>query len=169
LNYEYLWKELEAMVIELRSKGKDVPKDAIENLKAAKTLMSIQRVDPSSTAGEDVEEYLRMTEAGLMSSIEYYFGRENAEQWLLRLVEARERGLHETYERQVGFVAGVPKGEDWVRIRITELVDAKELDSMVRGLGLSKRVEAEDTVLLHGPPEKVKAFMKQLTERVRRK
>ena len=169
MNYEYLWKELEALVTELRSKGKDVPNEVVEDLKAAKTLMTIQRVDPSSPVGADVEEYLRMTEAALMSSAEYYFGKEYADRWLRRLEEAKAKGLRETPKRQVGFVAGIPKGEDWVRIRVTELMDMKELDSMARGLGLSKRVEAEDTVLLYGPPEKVKAFLKQLTERVKRK
>jgi len=40
---------------------------------------------------------------------------------------------------------------------------------MADSLGLSKRREAEDTMLLHGQPEKVKAFLRQLTEKVRRK
>jgi hypothetical protein len=169
LSYEYLWKELEALVVELRSKGKDVPKDVVEDLKSARTLMSIQRVDPSSPVGLDVEEYLRMTEAALMSSAEYHFGKRYADQWLRRLEEAKAKGLRETPKRQVGFVAGIPKGNDWVRVKVTELIDMKELDSMAEGLGLSKRIEEEDTMLLYGPPEKVKAFMKELTERVKRK
>jgi hypothetical protein len=169
LDYEYLWKELEALVIELRSKGKDVPKDVVEDLKAARTLMTIQRVDPSSPVGADVEDYLRMTEAALMSSAEHHFGKEYADKWLRRLEEAKEKGLREAPKRQVGFVTGIPKGDDWVRIKVTELMDMKELDSMAQGLGLSKRVEAEDAMLLYGRPEKVKVFMKELTERVKRK
>ena len=169
MNYEYVWKELEALVVELRSKGKDVPEEAVENLKAAKTLMTIQRVDPSSPAGADVEQYLGMTEAALMSSAEYHFGREYADRWLSRIEDAKAKGLNEIPKRQVGFVAGIPKGEDWVRVKITELVDMKELVSMADSLGLSKRREAEDTMLLHGQPEKVKAFLRQLTEKVRRK
>lgn len=169
MNYEYLWKELEALAIELRSKSKDVPNEVIENLKAAKTLMTIQRVDPSSPVSEDIEEYLRMTEAALMSNAEYSIGKDYVDRWLRRLEEAKAKGLREVPKRQVGFVAGIPKGNDWVRVRVSELMDMKELDSIAHSLGLSKRIEAEDTVLLYGPPEKTKAFLRELTEKVKRK
>ena len=169
MNYEYLWKELEALVVELRSKGKKVPENVMEDLKAARTLMTIQRVDPSSPVGADVEEYLRMTEAALMSSAEYHFGKEYADRWLSRLEEAKTKDLRETPQRQIGFVTGIPKGEDWVRVRVTELMDMRELESMSRSLGLSNRKESEDTMMIYGAPEKVKAFLKQLTEKVKRK
>lgn len=169
MNYEYLWKALEALAVELRSKGREVPQDVIEDLKAARTLMSIQRVDPSSPAGADVEEYLRRTEAALISIVEYHFGKEYADRWIERLEDAKAKGLGETPRRAVGFVVGVPKGEDWVRVRVSELIDMQELESMTRALGLANRREAEDAMLIYGPPEKVKTFLKQLTERTRRR
>ena len=169
MNYEYLWKELEALVVDMRSKGKEVPNEVVEDLKSAKTLMTIQSVDPSSSVSADVEDYLRRTEAAVISNAEYYLGKEYAEQWLSKIQDAKARGLREYPKKQVGFVSGIPKGDEWVRVKITDLVDIRTLDVIVHKLGLSKRVEAEDTVLLYGSPEKVKAFMKQLTEKVKRK
>ena len=49
----------------MRSKGKEIPPEVVEDLKSAKTLMTIQRVDASSLIMDDVEDYLRRTEAAL--------------------------------------------------------------------------------------------------------
>ena len=169
MDYEYLWKALEALALDLRSKGKDVTQDVIDDLKAAKTLMSIQRVDPSSPVASDVEEYLRKVEAALLSNAEYDVGSEYADQWLSRLEEAKKKGAHEIPQRRAGFVAGVPKGNDWVKVTVTELVDMRELEKMASGLDLSNRRESEDTVRVYGQPEKVKAFIRQLAEKTKRK
>ena len=169
MNYEYLWRELEALVIDMRSKGKEVPNEVVEDLKSAKTLITIQSVDPSSSVNVDVEDYLRRTEAALMSNAEYYWGKEYAEQWLRRIQDAKARGLREYPKKQVGFVSGIPKRDEWVRVKVTDLVDPKVLDVIAQAVGLSKRVGSADTVLFYGSPEKVKSFIKQLTEKVKRK
>jgi hypothetical protein len=169
LNYEYLWKELETLVMDLRSRGKEVPNEVVEDLKSARTLNSIQHVDPSSQASADVEDYLRRVETALINIAEYSEGKGYADEQLKRIQEAKARGLREAPKRQIGFVSGIPKGQDWVRVRVTELIDMKELDAMSRSLGLSNRKESEDVMIIHGSTEKLKVFMTQLTERVKRK
>ena len=169
MNYEYLWKELETLVMDLRSKGKTVPSEAVEDLKSAKTLISILHVDPSSQASADIEDYLRKVETALISIAEYSEGKDYADEQLKRIQEAKARGLREAPKKQVGFVSGIPKGQDWVRVRVTELIDMAELEAMSHGLGLSNRKESEDAMIIYGSPEKLKMFMTQLTERVKRK
>ena len=169
MNYEYLWKELETLAMDLRSRGKEVPSEVVEDLKSAKTLISILHVDPSSEASADIEDYLRKVETALINIAEYSESKGYADERLKEIQETKARGLRESPKRQKGFVSGIPKGQDWVRVRVTELIDMKELDAMSRSLTLSNRKESEDAMIIHGPPEKLKVFMMQLTERVKRK
>jgi hypothetical protein len=169
LNYEHLWKELEVLVIDMRSKGKEIPPEVVEDLKSAKTLMTIQRVDPSSPIMDDVEDYLRRTEAALLPNAENDFGKEYSNHWLQRIQEAKAKGLTETVRTQVGLVTGIPRDKEWVRVRVTELIDMAELKSMTNSLGLSFREEANDTAIVFGQHENVKAFLRELTARVKKK
>jgi hypothetical protein len=169
LNYEHLWKELEALVIDMRSKGKEISPEVVEDLKSAKTLMTIQRVDPSSPITGDVEDYLGRVEAALLPYAENDFEKEYSEHWLQRIQEAKAKGLQETVRTQVGLVTGIPKDKQWIRVRVAELIDMAELKSMTDSLGLSFREEANDAVIVFGQPESVKAFLRELTARVKKK
>ncbi|MCJ7770903.1 DUF2096 family protein, partial [Candidatus Bathyarchaeota archaeon] len=116
MNYEHLWKELEALVIDTRSRGKEIPPEVVEDLKSAKTLMTIQRVDPSSPIMEDVEDYLRRVEAALLTYAENDFGKEYSDHWFQRIQEAKAKGLQETARTQVGLVTGIPRDQQWIRV-----------------------------------------------------
>ena len=153
----------------MRSKGKEIPPEVVEDLKSAKTLMTIQRVDASSLIMDDVEDYLRRTEAALLPNAENDFGKEYSNHWLQRIQEAKAKGLTETVRTQVGLVTGIPRDKEWVRVRVTELIDMAELKSMTNSLGLSFREEANDTAIVFGQPENVKAFLRELTARVKKK
>lgn len=169
MNYEYLWKELEALVIELRSKDKSVPNEVVEDLKSARTLMSIQTIDPSSQINVDVEDFLIRTEMALISDAESHFGKNYADKWFRRMQEAKSKESNDTNKKRISFVTGIPKGEDLVRVRVSELIDMLDLVTMCGSLGLACRKENKDTIIIHGSPEKIKVFMRQLTEKVKRK
>ncbi len=153
----------------MRSKGKEIPPEVVEDLKSAKTLMTIQRVDSSSPITDDVEDYLRRTEAALLPNAENDFGKEYSNHWLQRIQEAKAKGLTETVRTQVGLVTGIPRDKEWVRVRVTELIDMAELKSMTNSLGLSFREEANDTAIVFGQHENVKAFLRELTAKVKKK
>ena len=152
----------------MRSKGKEMRPEVVEDLKSAKTLMTIQRVDPSSPIVEDVEDYLRKVEAALLTHAENDFGKEYSDHWFQRIQEAKAKGLQETVRTRVGLVTGIPKDKQWIRVRVTELIDMAELKSMTNSLGLSFREEANDTAIVFGQPESVKAFLRELTARVKK-
>ena len=153
----------------MRSKGKEMRPEVVEDLKSAKTLMTIQRVDPSSPITGDVEDYLGSVEAALWTCAENAFEKEYSDYWLQRIQEAKAKGIQETVRTRVGLVTGIPKDKQWIRVRVTELIDMAELKSMTSSLGLSFREEANDTAIVFGQPESVKAFLRVLTNKVKRK
>jgi hypothetical protein len=169
LNYEYLWKDIEALIIDLRSKGKSVPNEIVEDLKSAKTLMTIKDIDPLSQINAEVEDLLRRTEIALISDAESQLGKNYADKWLIRIQEAKSKEPEEIHKRKIGFVTGIPKGEDWVRVRVSELIDMLDLVQVSSSLGLAYRKENKETIIIHGSPEKIKVFMRQLTEKIKGK
>ena len=104
-----------------------------------------------------------------MPNAENDFGKEYSNHWLQRIQEAKAKGLIETVRTRVGLVTGIPRDKEWVRVRVTELIDMAELKSMTNSLGLSFREEANDTAIVFGQPENVKAFLRELTARVKKK
>lgn len=169
MNYEYLWKELEFLVIELRSKDKRIPKEVVEDLKSARTLMTIQKINPSSPIKAEVEDFLSRTEMALLSHAEFYLGKKYADKWFRRIQEAKSKDSNYTDEKKLSFVTGIPKGEDMVRVRVSELIDMPSLVKMSSSLGLEYRKENKNVIIIHGSPEKIRVFMRQLTEKVKRK
>ncbi len=169
MNYEYLWKELEALIIDLRSKGKRVPIEVVEDLKSSRTLMTIQTIDLSSQINAEVEDLLRRTEIALLSDAESYLGKNYADKWLRRIQESKSKEPNDTQKRRSSFLTGIPKGEDWVRVRVSELIDMMDLVQMSSSLGLACMKENEDMIIIHGSPERIKVFMRQLAGKVKRK
>lgn len=168
LNYEYVWKILEALAIEMKEKGQNVPQEAIEDLKSAKTLFTVQRVDPNTSTAE-AQLYLDKAEATLLTLAESCQGKEYADDWLKKVEDARIKGLGETGKAAKSFVAGVPKGQDWVRITTTDIVSSRDVHAAAARMGLECKSQNHDSILVYGKSEDVKKFIREIAEKTRPK
>ncbi|MEM2921387.1 MAG: DUF2096 family protein, partial [Candidatus Bathyarchaeia archaeon] len=159
---------LEALAVEMKEMGLDVPQEVHEDLKSAKTLFSVQEVDANVDMSR-AQFYLDRAETTLIAMAESYGGRDFAEKWLVKIEEARLRGLEETQKPVRVFISGVPKGQHWVRIRATEDIGQRELCSIATQRGLECKVQENGYVLVFGRAEDVKVFIREIAEKTRPK
>jgi hypothetical protein len=170
MNYEYLWKALEELIVELRKKLVTVIPELVDDLKSAQTLIKIYRTDPTAIeVATDIERYLENVEANLIYLARSDVGTEYGEDCLKRLHEARMKGLRETAKVPTTFVSGVPKGAHWIRFKISDLIDDEEVNMLLEKLGLKSAMQEDGYLLIHGKKENVKTFVKGVSEKIRNK
>ncbi len=170
MEYEYLWTALEAIILELRKKGVTVLPELVDDLKSAQTLIKIHRTDPTALeVATEIERYIEQVEANLIYLARSDVGEAYADDCVRRLYEARMKGLRETVSVPSTFVTGVPKGAHWIRFKVDDLLDSAEVDALLDQMGLSRTVQADGFLLIHGPEAKVKTFLKDVSDRIRSK
>jgi len=170
MNYEHLWKVLEELFVEKTKKGVTVPEELLDDLKSAKTLITIYNAEPTALeVATQIEMYLGNGEANLLSLAESGLGKKYANKFMEKVNEARQKGLEEKVVVPSKFVPGVRKGEHWIRIDISDFLSSEELDSLLRKLNLSSKPQEDGYILVHGKEENVKAFIKEISGKIREK
>jgi hypothetical protein len=170
VEYEYLWTALEAIVVELKKKRVTVLPELVDDLKSAQTLIKIHRTDPTALdVATEIERYLETVEANLIYLARSDVGEAYADDCVRRLHEARLKGLRETVNVPSTFVTGVPKGAHWIRLKVSDLLDDNEVLALVDKWALSRSVQADGFLLIYGAEEKVKAFIKEISDKIRGK
>ena len=167
MNYEYLWRVLEELMVEFAKKGVVVPKELMDDLKSAKTLISIHRTEPSALEiATEIELYLEKVESNLMYLAESDVGKEYADRCLKKIDEARKEGLGEKTAVVSRFVSGVPKGEHWIRIAASDLISDRAMDKLLKELSLSSKPQDDGYLLIYGKDENLKTFIKEVSKRI---
>jgi len=167
MNYEYLWKTLEELIGELTRNGVTVPRELVDDLKSAKTLINIHKVDPTVLdIATEIELYLGKIESNLLYLAELDVGKEYADECLRRIYDARRRGMGEQVAVTPRFVSGVPKGEYWIRIKASDLISEGDLGELLEKLNLSSKPQRNGYLLIHGKEENVKALIKEVGEKI---
>ena len=170
MDYEYLWKALEELIVELKKKHVTVLPELVDDLKSAQTLIKIYRTDPTALeVATEIERYLEKVEANLIYLAHSDVGKEYGDACVKRLHEARLKGLRETVKVPSTFVTGVPKGAHWIRFKISDLIDDEEMDLLLEQLKLTSAMQEDGYHLIHGKEENVKAFVKEVSEKIRDK
>lgn len=165
MDYEYVWKILEELMLKLTEKKITFPQELIDDLKSAKTMMNIYRTDPTSLEiTTNIEFYLEKIEADLLHIAETELGKKYADQYLKRIDDARTKDLGKRATVLPTFVSGIPKGDHWIRIDPKNLIDNKEVDKLLQKLDLSSKKQKDGYILVHGKEENVKAFLKEVNE-----
>ena len=163
MNYLAAWKILENLIADFRKKGRPVPTEIMNNLKAAKTAIKISKSDECyGESAQKIEEYLANLEAYLISEGQKAFGSEYADEWLRRLDEARKR-LPEKEEEETRFISGVPRGQKWIRINPSEELPTEKLKMLAQQSGVTYKAQADDSLLVYGSNESVKDFIRRMT------
>jgi len=155
------WKVLEQMIADFRKKGKNIPSEVIGDLKSARTMIRIAEAGAShAEIYPRIEEYLANVEAHLVNEAEKAFGKEYVDTWLKRLNEATRKT--ETKE-ETPFVAGVPRGQRWIRITPSKELPSEKLSILASEAKLSLKAQDDDSLVIYGREEDVKAFVKKMT------
>lgn len=170
MNYEYLWKVLEEIIVELNKKGVTVPQELVDDLRSSKTLINIHRTDPTILEiATEIELYFEKVESNLLYLAESDIGEEYANSCLKKIDEARKKGLIEKTTATSRFVSGVPKGKQWIRISISNLVSDKEMEGLLKELNLSSKPQDDGYLLIYGKDEDLKVFIRKLRKIIGKK
>lgn len=167
MNYEHLWKVLEELSTELTKKGITVPQELIDDLKSAKVYISIYKTNPTKlNLSEEIEIYMENVESNLLYLAESDVGKDYADKWLKKIYRARTEKVPEPTSVATGFVTAIPKGEHWIRINLSGLMDDKDVRELVKMLNLSSMPQENGYLLVHGKEECIKTFVKKIGEKI---
>lgn len=170
MDYDLWWKTLETLLIELKEKGVNIPGKAFDDLKSAKTLMNIFKVDKRyEDSTQNIENYLRNVESHLLYLAENSFGKEYTQKYLEKIDKAQRKGAVSDIKAKSKFISGVPRGEHWVRIKTTDLIEKEQLERIIKRSGLSYQYEQDEYFLVSGDKTKIKDLLNLVTEQIKRK
>ena len=168
MGYEEAWKVLADLLTDLREKGETVPDDIMEDLRSAKTLINLIEVDPEHVESlAKLETFLNNVESYLIFAAQKKSGNEYAEGWLKKIEEARMKIPEKKEAKAVKPVTGVPKGNKWVRVQLSEDTPREYVEKLAKENNLSLKTQEEGYILVYGDNEKLKAFVAQMRQNVK--
>jgi len=167
---EKRWKVLSDLLVVLRSQGADVPPDVVNDLRSAKSLIEVLKVSPEceGVAGT-VDQLLANVEALLLAEAEIRLGREEAKKWEKKIARSVAEAEEEVLEAGIRFRPGLPRSEHWVRIKVSDEIPADLLEKLAEEEGVSTKLQPDGFLLVSGSKEKVKSFIKKLSEHLRKR
>jgi hypothetical protein len=169
LNYDALWKTLDALLIEVRRKGSTVAQDVVDDLKSARTLINIYAADPTSTDTlAQIEDYLRRVESSLLFLAEADHGTAYAEAIMARLGTARTLGDDPAPPEVPRFIPGITPGQHWVRIDTRDTIDRAALTALAADMGLTLTMQGAHHAVIRGDKATVTRLLQRVTEQTRR-
>ena len=96
-------------------------------------------------------------------------GVKYADECMRRIYDARMKGVDGKISVPSKFVAGVPKEDHWVRIQVTDLLTADEVDELLSTYQLASKPQENGYLLIHGTKENVKALIRAMGQKLRSK
>ncbi|MEM2643284.1 MAG: DUF2096 family protein [Candidatus Bathyarchaeia archaeon] len=166
MGWEARWRILANVITELRRSGESIPYNVINDLRLAKTMIEIVRADmlrPENISR--LEEYLSNVESYVLSAAKVRFGDKYVEDVLRRLCELEASGMEPEF--QVRFHPGLPRGERWVRVQLSDETPLDLIRRVAEEFGLKCRVEEDGYALVYGDEEAVRGFIKRMASEVR--
>ena len=166
MNYESVWKLLEALLVELRARGIVIPPELVDDLKSAKTLTGMYKTgSTSSNVASDIALYLDKVEPSLLSLAESQVGQEYADEWQHRIQKARTQAPENTVSRS-RFVSGISRGDHWIRIKTSNIIADSDLKESLEKLNLSCKQQDDGYLLVYGNKENVKSLVREVSTRI---
>jgi hypothetical protein len=167
MSYERRWKVLADIVTWFRYKRKPVPESVTKDLRSAKTMIQVLKADSTHIENiQKIEEYLQNIESKLILTGQELFGEEFVEEWTRKLQEAGKEGYEEEKSAKTSrFVPGLPKGQHWVRVQVSQDISRKTVEELAERNKLSHKAQKEGYILVYGDKELVKSFVKEMGEK----
>ena len=178
MGYKAVWKILEEIIIELRKKGLEIPPNVMNDFKSAKILMNVITT-PGTDRGEaapKIEEYLGSVEAYLVTKAQKKFPPARIDIWLKRIEIANcntcatcTAESAKTEKTETKFITGVPRDQKWIRVEPLADLPAEKLKQLADETTLSFREEQDGHLIIYGKSERIKRFVKKMTEQTAKK
>ncbi len=166
--YAKVWQVLEDLAIELKRRGVNVPQETIDDLRSAKTTITVYERDPTYPDNVlQVEMLLGKVEASLVYIAEANFGRTFADEYQRKILDARTVKL-DTEAASSRFIPGIPSGEHWIRFKPKGAQEKRTVEQLVEKLELSLRAEANGSLIIHGSENSVKELVRKIAEKTRK-
>jgi hypothetical protein len=163
MGYPSAWKVLDNMTADFRRKGVAIPDKVINDLKAAKTILSMPE-NPLSARERfaDIDVYIGNVESYLVSEGKKQFSEKCIEEWLGRLDSAWRRASAEEKE-ETRSISGLPRENEWIRIKSSNDLPLNKLEALVKESHLLSKRQDDGYLLIFGTDERVKDFVKMIT------
>ncbi len=168
MSYEKNWKVLADLLTELRKTGEEIPTVVMNDLRSAKTMIQILKVD--STHIENIpriENYLASVESYAIFAAQKKLGTRFVDQWLRKLEKAKKTRVKEKEEVTPTLVLGVPRDKNWVRVQVSDDTPRKDVERLVKENRLSCKIQKNGYMLVYGNGESIKSFVKKMAEKFR--
>ncbi|MCW4035522.1 MAG: DUF2096 domain-containing protein [Candidatus Bathyarchaeota archaeon] len=162
MGFEEKWKVLADLLAELQERGETVPAEIFEDLRSAKTLIQVLKADPTHVETiSRIDTYMRNVESFVIFCAEN-LGKDVADDWLEKLKE-QQITVPETKSGS-RFVSGVPRDQNWVRIKISKDIPAEKMKKLAKQSRLSCKMEENGYFVVYGDKKVVKMFVKKLAQ-----
>ncbi len=166
-DYEKIWRILADLITDFMKRGETIPPNIIKDLRSAKTMIEILKLDPKHVEYmADIEEYLGNVESFLVFTAHKKFGEEYVNQWMKKLKEAKMK-IKEEFEKETRIKAlpVLPRGKNWIRVQVSEEIREPEVKKLAEETGLSYKIQTNGYILISGEHEKIKNFVKKMAEK----
>ncbi len=165
MTYEKTWKVLADLLTELRKRGEIIPNHILEDLRSAKTMTQILKADPSHIENiPRIETLLGNVESHLIFVAQEKFGSGFVDGWMGRLKNAR-RTVETKGEAAQRFIPGLPRGEHWMRVEISEDNPRRDIEKLAEEKKLSHKMQKNGYIIVFGDREGIKSFVRDLRSR----
>lgn len=168
--YEEVWLTLEALIKELRRRGETIQPEVIRDLRLTKSLIHVARAKQQhETDFLQIEVYLNNIEFHLITKAQEKFGQIFAEKWMKKLEKARKEATEEERPGSTAskFFPSMSRNMPWVRVKLSNNIKQDIVEELAEGSGLRTSGKESGYLLVYGEQEKLKIFMKKMTERFR--
>ena len=164
-NYHSVAKILDELMLELIQRDVAIPPHVVDDLKAGRSFASIWLRQPNDEVADKAMFALQNVEMNLLSLAEINAGKENADVWQRRIIEAYQEDIKQAAPPAASkYVTGVPKGRHWIRIQAAELAVVEGLSALLDSYLLSSVAQEDGYLLIYGAKEDVSAFMKEIRQ-----
>jgi len=165
MSFEARWKLMADLVTELRRSGESIPADIMKNLRSAKTMIEILKVNRSHSENLlRIEEYLNDVESYLIFATKNRFGTKYVDEWMSRLLKVQRGDQAEETRRPTKFPLGVPRDKHWVRIRVSKEIPLEKIKQLSEEIELTNKIQEDGCLLVYGEENKMKRFVKKMAE-----
>jgi len=163
MSYEEKWKSLADLLTELQERGKKIPATVITDLRSAKTMIQVLKADPTHTENTSrLDTYMRSVESYIIFAAEK-LGTETVEEWLKKLKDPKTAQKKDVAAGS-RFSSGVPRGESWMRIKISDDTPLEDVKNLVKENKLSHKMQENSYMLVYGNKNNIKSFVRMMAE-----
>lgn len=157
------------LVGELKKSGESIPDQVMRDLRAAKTMIEIMKVEPSRTENLlRIEEYFSNVESYIVSAAGSRLGEQYVHKWLDKVAETQKTRQSWELQQPKRFPVGVPRDKQWIRLKPSDDLPIEKIKRISKQLGLKSKAQDDGYILIVGADDQVREFIKKTAQQLRK-